>query len=206
MKRQTCEACQRPLSGCYCSRIQRAHNQWPIRILQDRRESKHAIGTARIAALSLDNCDLCVVNAAAPESDIILSATRPGLNTSAGDPVLIYPGPDALPIEALVDGPIRPLVFLDASWRRSRLMLHTCPSVASLQRYSLGIDTPSRYRIRSASEPGALSTLEAIVMTLNVLEGAPKRFDGLLKTMDWMIEQQIRLMGEAVYQANYRQT
>lgn len=85
-------------------------------------------------------------------------------------------------------------------------MLHTCPSVASLQRYSLGTDTPSRYRIRSASEPGALSTLEAIVMTLNVLEGAPKRFDGLLKTMDWMIEQQIRLMGEAVYQANYRQT
>lgn len=206
MKRQTCEACQRPVSGCYCSCIQRVHNEWPIRILQDRRESKHAIGTARIAALSLDNCDLFVVNPKTPESDIIQSATRPGLDTSSGEPVLIYPGPDALPVEALVDGPIRPLVFLDASWRRSRLMLHNCPAVARLPRYSLRPEAPSRYRIRTASEPGALSTLEAIVMTLIALEGPPKRFDGLLKTMDWMIEQQIRSMGEAVYQANYRQT
>jgi DTW domain-containing protein len=178
-------------------------NVWPVRILQDRRESKHAMGTARIAKLSLRSCELTVLDADKPELGATREAISQCLNSAAGQPVLIYPGVDALPLQQLTEGPVRPLIFLDASWRRSRLILHTCPALASLPRYGLTTNMQSRYRIRKAPESGALSTLEAIVMALGILDGGTERFDPLLKVMDWMVDQQINAMGDAVYRANY---
>jgi hypothetical protein len=39
---------------------------------------------------------------------------------------------------------------------------------------------------------------------LQILEKDPGRFDGLLATMDWMIEQQISHMGTDTWLSNYR--
>lgn len=161
------------------------------------------MGTARIASLSLSCCEMIVVDADKPDLHTTREALERCLDTEAGLPALIYPGADAQAVEMLADGPVRPLIFLDASWRRSRLILHTCPAVANLPRYSLTTNTPSRYRIRKAPEPGALSTLEAIVMTLGAVDGGAERFDALLRVMDLMIDQQIGAMGDTVYQANY---
>jgi DTW domain-containing protein YfiP len=55
-------------------------------------------------------------------------------------------------------------------------MLYLNPLLEALPRVTLGDVTPSRYRLRKAPEPGALSTIEAVVQALNVLEGA-SRFD-----------------------------
>lgn len=164
-------------------------NRWPVHILQHHRESGHAVGTARIAALSLTRCDLDILR---------------GVFVPAPDDVLVYPGTGARPLDELTGARPRRLLFLDASWRKSRRILHEQPAIAALPRYCLTDVPRSRYRIRREPEPGFLSTVEAVVLALETLEREPGRYHSLLRVMDWMIDQQIRHMGEAVYRRHYR--
>ena len=60
----------------------------------------------------------------------------------------------------------------------------------------------SRYRLRKAPGPGALSTVEAIVQALQVLE-YPTSFEPLLQPFNALIDGQIAAMGQAVYQKNH---
>lgn len=194
-KRERCSACQRPLTHCYCHLLVNVENRWPVQILQHPLESRHALGTARIAALCLRHCEL----------ETAASHSSPFLNTSP-EPVLLYPGPDSLPLEALIDGPIRPLLFLDATWRKSRRMLLESPALAQLPKYCLPATPTSRYRIRREPNSQALSTLEAIVYSLASLEGDNEKYQPLLKIMDELIDEQIAQMGQEVYERNYKKT
>ena len=196
-RRQHCGRCLRPLSVCYCSRIVRQRNDWPVYVVQDCREASHAIGTARIAALSLSQCQLVGTD---PDQHVMTPELE---KLQSLQPVLIYPGDCAGEIGELHAMPLRPLLFIDASWRRSRKILHVLPWIASLPRYALAAAPGSRYRIRQQPGPGSLSTLEAIVCTLQKLEPEPARFDSLLSTMDWVIDQQIKRMGHDTFQSNY---
>ncbi|MCP5344853.1 MAG: DTW domain-containing protein [Pseudomonadales bacterium] len=194
-KRKRCARCERPLAQCYCGQITTLPNRWPVWICQHPTEGRHALGTARIAALGLEQCLL----SPCPEpANPAMFPASPGL------PALIYPGEDALPIEALQTQPVRPLLFLDGTWRKAHRMLMESPWLQSLPRYRLQPSMPSRYRIRRAPRPDALSTLEAIVSTLGTLEGDEQRFAPLLSVMDHLLEEQIARMGEAVYRRNYR--
>lgn len=200
MPRQSCSQCLRPLSACYCRYLSRQSNQWPVVIIQDVRESRHALGTARIASLSLSNGHLLIVDPdlLSDDSVIALQALRDL------QPALIYPGDNVPHITVLTELPIKPLIFIDASWRRSRKFMHIMPWLAELPRYQLRQAGPSRYRIRQQPHVEALSTLEAVVATLSTLE-PDQQFASLLDTMDRVIDQQIQHMGDAVYQSNYQQ-
>lgn len=187
--RAYCHRCARPAAVCYCSLIRPLDNRWPVHILQHPGESGHAIGTARIAALSLSRCEL----------DVLRDAFIP----APGD-VLVYPGTSARPLDELTEGPPRRLLFLDASWRKSRRILHEQPALAALPCYCLADVPLSRYRIRREPGPDFLSTVEAVVLALEKLEREPGRYHSLLRVMDWMIDQQIRHMGESVYRRHYR--
>lgn len=193
--RQRCPHCERPLPRCYCRQLPTLANRWPVWICQHPTESRHALGTARIAALGLEQCLLSPCPG--PANPAMFPA-------SSALPALIYPGEDALPIEALQTQDIRPLLFLDGTWRKAHRMLMESAWLQSLPRYSLHPSMPSRYRIRRAPRPDALSTLEAIVKTLGVLEGDEQRFAPLLSVMDHLVEEQITHMGKTVYQHNYR--
>jgi DTW domain-containing protein len=187
MPRKCCGRCLRPVSVCYCSQIQyQQHNRWPVFIVQDTRESSHAIGTARIAALSLSNCRLTSLNPDKCNHSAALDEIK------SLQPVLVYPGDNASELSELAHLPVSPLLFIDASWRRSRKIMHTQPWLADLPRYALRPSVRSRYRIRRQPSESALSTLEAIVYTLQQLETAPERFNSLLATMDWVVNQQIK--------------
>ncbi|MNT89018.1 hypothetical protein D3C72_2296720 [compost metagenome] len=50
--------------------------------------------------------------------------------------------------------------------------------------------------------PGALSTIEAVVSALDILE-APAQFDALLKPFEALIDGQINAMGEQTYRRNH---
>ena len=76
------------------------------------------------------------------------------------------------------------------------------PLLAALPRVTLAEGGVSRYRLRKAPGPGALSTVEAIVQALETLE-APTSFALLLKPFEALIEGQIAAMGEEVYQRNH---
>jgi DTW domain-containing protein YfiP len=69
------------------------------------------------------------------------------------------------------------LVVIDATWRKSLRMLLGHRALAELPRLSLDTPAPTRYRaIRAARMPHQVSTLEATVQALALLEGPS--FDG----------------------------
>lgn len=189
--RVLCPHCQRPLPSCYCAHVPRLHNRWPVRILQHPQEARHALGTARIAALGLSDCVL----SAGTTPDAALLQQR--------ECVVLYPGEGSQPLSRLRSGPVTSLLFLDATWRKSQRMLFESPALAALPRYHLECPEPSRYRIRREPQAHAVSTLEAIVQSLEFLEAAPGRYAGLLTVMDMLVDEQIRHMGQEIYQKHY---
>jgi DTW domain-containing protein len=82
------------------------------------------------------------------------------------------------------------LVVLDATWRKSRKMLHRSPALQRLPRLALDEVPTGRYAIRKAHKPGQLSTLEATCAALAQLEGDAARWQPLLAAFDRFVVQQ----------------
>jgi DTW domain-containing protein YfiP len=177
-------------------------NRWSVHILQHGQERNHSLNTARIAALGLQHCELHAVNDAAVETTL-----APPLLAALANALLIYPGDSSTAVSQLVaaDFEGRPLLLLDASWRKSRRLLLGSPWLQQLPRISVALPAASRYRIRREPEPGYCSSLEALCHVLGTLEGDHARYQPLLAAMDVMVNQQIERMGEATYRRNYRQ-
>lgn len=202
MKRLSCQRCQRPLSACLCSALPRQpiDNHWPIHILQHRQEHAHALNTARIAVLGLGQCQLHAVTDAPVEDTL-----PPALLAQLDRALLMYPGPQSRDVAQLdpADIATRPLLLLDASWRKSRRLLLSSPWLQALPRISVDLHAPSRYRIRREPAAEYCSSLEALCRVLGSLEQDHEKYAPLLATMDVMIDQQIGLMGAATFRRNY---
>ena len=82
------------------------------------------------------------------------------------------------------------LIVLDATWRKSRKMLHQSPALQRLPRLALDDVPQGRYAIRKAHAPGQLSTLEATCAALAQLEGDAVRWQPLLAAFDGFVAQQ----------------
>lgn len=195
MSRPQCSRCLRPVTHCLCALIPSLDSRTRILLLQHPSEVNHALNTARLAALGLNNVQLVVGEVF---DDLATLLSPPGYQAR-----LLFPADDAQPLHAYMpdDHPLL-LVVPDGTWRKARKLLHLNPLLAALPRVTLAGDGVSRYRLRKAPGPGALSTVEAIVQALQVLE-APASFDALLRPFDALIEGQIAAMGEAVYQRNH---
>lgn len=195
MSRPHCPRCLRPATHCLCALIPSLDSRTRILLLQHPSEVNHALNTARLAALGLNNAQLVVGEVF---DDLATLLSPPGYQAR-----LLFPADDAEPLQTYTssDQPLL-LVVPDGTWRKARKLLHLNPLLAALPRVTLAGERVSRYRLRKAPGPGALSTVEAIVQALQVLE-APASFDALLKPFDALIEGQIAAMGEAVYQRNH---
>jgi DTW domain-containing protein YfiP len=138
----------------------------------------------------------------APVEDTLSAAVLAALT----DAVLIYPGQRSGDVAQLdiAETTVRPLLLLDASWKKSRRMLLTSPWLQSLPRISCDLHAPSRYRIRREPAATYCSSLEAACAVLGSLERNPEKYKPLLAAMDAMIDQQIEQMGEATFRRNYR--
>ncbi|MCX2685754.1 DTW domain-containing protein [Pseudomonas sp. DCB_AW] len=196
MPRPRCERCQRPLDHCLCPLIPSLDSRTRVVLLQHPSESSHALNTARLAALGLVNAELRVGEVF---EDLVELLQTPGYR-----PALLFPGEHAQVLTAYGEGDDRPLLLIvpDGTWRKARKLLYLNPLLEALPRVTLGAVAPSRYRLRKAPEPGALSTLEAVLEALNVLE-QPARFDALLKPFEALIEGQIKAMGAETFQRNH---
>lgn len=195
MSRRRCSRCARPPSHCLCALVPRLSSRTRVLILQHPAEASHALNTARLAALALENGELRV-GESFPE---LAAPPAHGIYRSC----LLFPGAEAVPLAELAqDGRPLQLIVPDGTWRKARRILHLNPPLAALPRVALPEGLSSRYRLRKAPMAGALSTLEAIVCALNILEGAG-RFDAMLQPFEALIEGQIAAMGEAVYRRNH---
>ncbi|XSS64884.1 tRNA-uridine aminocarboxypropyltransferase [Pseudomonas sp. B11] len=195
MSRARCERCLRPSGHCLCPLIPELPSRTRVLVLQHPSEVGHALNTARLAALGLNNAELRVGEVFEDLPELL---ARPGYRAH-----LLFPADDAQPLQpyGMTDEPLL-LVVPDGTWRKARKLLHLNPLLAALPRITLEAASPSRYRLRKAPGPGALSTLEAIVQALEVLE-APASFEPLLRPFESLIEGQIAAMGAETYQRNH---
>jgi DTW domain-containing protein YfiP len=160
-------------------------------ILQHPLEEHHAKNSARLLHLSLTNSRLIVGEA----------FDEPSLHAALHVPkytVLLYPRAapaldfaPALDPARLADVAHLRLVVLDATWRKSRKMLHLSPLLQSLPRLSLDDSPVSNYVIRKAHKPGQLSTLEATCAALAQLENKAEEFLPLLAAFNGFVAQQL---------------
>jgi len=167
--RATCVRCLRPQATCLCALARPTAHRTEVLVLQHPQEQRQAKNSVAMLRLSLAHCEVVVGERFAPGAleDLL---HRPGRHTR-----LLYPDVPAAPAPA-ASGPtagasVR-LVVLDATWRKSLRMLLEHPALAALPRLSLDAPAPTRYRaIRAARRFDQVSTLEATVQALAILEG-----------------------------------
>ena len=187
----------RPQTHCLCALIPQLDSRTRVLLLQHPSEVSHALNTARLAALGLTNAQLRVGEVFDDLDELI---NVPGYQAR-----LLFPGDDAqvLPAHESAEASLPLLLVVpDGTWRKVRKLLHLNPLLAQLPRVTLPQGAVSRYRLRKAPGPGALSTLEAIVQALEILE-APTSFAPLLRPFEALIEGQIEAMGAETYERNH---
>ncbi|RJG13875.1 DTW domain-containing protein [Pseudomonas cavernicola] len=197
MSRPQCPRCSRPTSHCLCPLIPALDSRTRVLILQHPSEVKHALNTARLAALGLINAELVVGEVF---TDLAVLLEQPGHQAC-----LLFPGELAQPLSeyaAAREGAPLLLVVPDGTWRKASKLLHLNPALAALPRVTLPQGASSRYRLRKAPMAGALSTIEAIVQALEIIE-APAGFADLLRPFEVLIEGQIAAMGEETFRRNH---
>lgn len=195
MSRPRCERCLRPESHCLCALIPHLDSRTRVLVLQHPGEVHHALNTGRLAALGLNNAQLVVGEVFENLHELLNPPGYQARLLFPGDHAqpLVMQGPDALPML---------LVVPDGTWRKARKLLHLNPLLAALPRVTLAHVPESRYRLRKAPGPDALSTLEAITHALQTLE-APTSFAPLMAPFEALIEGQIKAMGADTFQRNH---
>jgi DTW domain-containing protein YfiP len=160
----------RPLATCLCALARLTAHRTEVLVIQHPQEQRQAKNSVALLRLSLAHCEVVVGERFAPRALQAL-LQRPGRDTR-----LLYPDVPAAPAPPAPEttGASLRLVVLDATWRKSLRMLLEHPALAALPRLSLDTPAPTRYRaIRAARRADQVSTLEATVQALAMLEGPP---------------------------------
>jgi DTW domain-containing protein len=169
LRRAVCARCLRPQATCLCALVQPTAHRTEVLVLQHPHEHRQAKNSVALLRLSLAQCEVVVGERFTPAALQAL-LQRPGRDTR-----LLYPHAPAAPappVTAPTTGAPLRLVVLDATWRKSLRMLLEHPALAALPRLALEAPAPTRYRaIRAARRADQVSTLEATVQALAMLEG-----------------------------------
>ncbi len=188
-RRIRCHACFKPIAHCLCELIEPVENRTHVTVLQHPRERFHAIGTARIVQLGLERARIVL-----PRDCFTRSLEqRFELEPDTG---VLFPAPGARLLEEL-EPHERPaaLVVLDGTWSQARNLHRANAWLHDRPHFALRPLAPTRYRIRKAPRPEYVSTLEAVVRALEVLEPETRGLEGLLGVFDTMIDRQITHQG-----------
>ncbi|MCB9892364.1 MAG: DTW domain-containing protein, partial [Planctomycetes bacterium] len=168
-----------------CETLPRVRNATEVVVLQHPHERRHPIGTARLVRRALEQVRLYVVAGSA----------REGLHAEvelADRAALLYPHPSARCLES-----IRPderpdqLVVLDGTWSQAKSLYRDNSWLHDLPHVCLTPDAPSVYRIRREPSEVHVSTLEAIVHALALLEPGLDGLDELRDAFIRMIDLRI---------------
>jgi DTW domain-containing protein len=183
-QRPTCYTCLRPTDFCNCRFIhEKIVNKTQLLILQHPHERTHPFGTVRLVRLGLENVEVEVC------FKDLQSNKLTGLASERA--ALLYPSPKALVLESLPPGEHpETLIVLDGTWSQAKALYKSNPALAQLRHVRLEPRQLGQYRIRKEPKPHCVSTLEAIVQALQILEPghAPMK---LLEAFTAMVDQQI---------------
>ncbi|WP_419836026.1 tRNA-uridine aminocarboxypropyltransferase [Endozoicomonas atrinae] len=197
MSRESCTHCLKPVSLCYCHLIEAEGACIDLVILQHPREAKHPLNSARIVELGIKNCQLWVGEDFSEHQQL-----QALLDTKSC--YLLFPASNARACrEVLSETTPEVVIILDGTWRKARRIYHCNPALQKLPAITLNDTARSNYRIRKAPGDEALSTVEASVTLLREINLQTDSHASLLKAFNWMIDQQIKCMGEDTWRKNY---
>lgn len=180
--RKICYGCFRPVVYCFCDLIPRVENKTDILILQHRREREHPFNTARMVNRALSRSKLIFGRSSE------LGEQELPLKPDAG---LLYPSPFANLLPSTRSDRPSQLVILDGTWHHAKALLRDIPAIQDLPRYQLTPQTPGQYRIRLEPTDTSLSTVEATVAALKMLEPDLRGLDQLLDVFNTMVDRQL---------------
>jgi len=149
------------------------------------KERFHPFNTARILKKSLLNSSLVVDHIGGLSNAL----TDMHFTKETG---LLYPGRDSQLLEEIPESE-RPkqLVVLDGTWHHTKTLFRDMPRLRELRKVRLAPAQPSRYGIRREPHVLFLSTLEATVAALRILEPATQGLEKLVAAFDAMVENQL---------------
>ncbi|MGC4000273.1 MAG: tRNA-uridine aminocarboxypropyltransferase [Anaeromyxobacter sp.] len=184
LHRESCRRCRRPVRTCWCRHLRPVESATRACILQHVRERRTAIGTARMAHLSLPNSELHVGVSFELHPRVRELAAAQGT-------ALLFPGEGALDPAALQGRAPSTVIVVDGTWQQARKLIRLNPFLQALPRIGLAPARPSNYRIRAEPSAECVSTIEAVVHLLGALEGRPERFLPILEVFDRMVDLQL---------------
>lgn len=178
-----CADCRMHLSLCICALLPRLETRTRVVLLLHQLEVDKPTNTGVVAARCLPNSAI-VYRGRAPDAEargasVDEQAERLAAAIPAGTrAAFLFPHPSATPLPAWQGGPPVTLIVPDGTWRqasraRSRLgraLALPCVTLAGFAHQPEG-GAPTTGRLRAASRPGRLATLEALALALGVLEG-----------------------------------
>ena len=147
---------------CICALIPRVETRTRVLVILHQLEDRKPTNTGRLAARCLVNAAVSARGGGAPAS--LWQGTQP---------VLLFPHPDARPLEDWRDG-ARPLTLVvpDGTWRQANKARRRVEGLAELPCVALPPVVRSSYRLRHDKRPDRVSTIEAVALALRILEGA----------------------------------
>lgn len=177
---------------CLCASLPVVATGTDVVILQHPHERTHPFGTARLVGLCLPRARVHVAHAG--WSDVLRCEVP-----VPPDTVVLYPHASAIDVAEL---PVaeRPstLLAIDGTWAHAKRLYKDNPWLQRLRHVRIHPKEPSRYRIRREPREDYVSTLEAIVAALMVLEPGNRDLPALLAAFDRMIDQQVDTVAGAV--------
>jgi DTW domain-containing protein len=182
--REVCLQCRRPRRACWCPHLAHVESRTRTCFLQHPREGKTAIGTARMAHLSLPNSELHQGVCFEDHPRVRELASRPGT-------ALLFPGEGAIDAATLRERPPEAVIVIDGTWSQAGKVVKANPFLQALPRLSFTPARPSNYRIRREPQDHFVSTIEAVVYLLSALEGDGARYQPILRAFDEMVDLQI---------------
>lgn len=201
--RPMCFKCLRPRIACLCAEIRSFKSDPELVILIHPRETKRAIGTARLAHLAICNSLLFRGDATVVDAD---SRIQRLIEDDRRKSVVLFPGPGSLDLDdeqsdlaPLRSAPQGLRVFvIDGTWSEARKIVQRSRALRDLPQIMFRPERPSRYRIRKQPKPVCVSTIEAIHALLERCSArglgrlpASHAHDGLLDVFDRMVDMQI---------------
>jgi DTW domain-containing protein YfiP len=185
-----CMRCRLIAADCLCDLIPRIETRTQLILILHQLEDYKPSNTGRLAHLCLPNSTLIIRGGRG------VPCTSDVRWTAHGDPVLLFPHADALPLEAWRSH-ARPITLIvpDGTWRQAQRVRRRVAGLAELPCAFVSRASPSSYRLRRTSDARRLSTMEAIAEALGTLEGpdGPAVRDGLLRVFDTMVERSLRV-------------
>ncbi|QOL27308.1 DTW domain-containing protein [Thalassotalea sp. LPB0316] len=178
-KRAYCSSCQRPEKACICQFTCDVQNSINVLVLQHPSEVKQTKGTVSLLAQSLDKIDILV------GEDFSTSMELAQFIEQNSPCYVLHPNEQATSLTEVSNGQIngqsiKGLIIIDGTWKKAYRMYQLTKPLQQLPSLALPDNIECFYHIRKTKKQQALSSFEACVHALALLEQDQAKYQQMI--------------------------